>query len=764
MRSAIGARVLWPLALIGLVTVVLTTALTLFATGRMIADAKALDRELAAERVRSAELVPGVALRGLANDYAYWSEMAEFVGAPSEEFRANNFESDTFAIQGVDALLILDAGGRAVFAGANESVLEAWPPGTPTTQVFEGEYSFLVMPADLVEILKSSNAAMIASKSESAVLGWVQSEYGWFQVGAAAIGRHDGYERRDGLFILARWLGDARMSDRHKVAQMRYSIVPLDAPATDSDAVDVVLSDPDHGPEVRATGDHRFSIGTTLEQFRWFAAVQQAAFVLVALLGIAVVVERRVARRVEMLRLGVEQRRSGEQKALRLPPPDDELTALGLEFSRVYDSLAEAQKSWRGAALTDSLTGLPNRSALIYDLDAANIDRVAPRSLALIDLDGFKQVNDQFGHAVGDECLHRVALAMSAEMAGHGRLYRLGGDEFAAVTGANAEGVARGLVSAVAAAVATDPSRFGRVGASAGWVSLGERPSVSDALAAADLAMYEAKRSGGRSVVAFTDGMRLLRQERLSLEDRLRKAVDGKLISAAFQPVVCGDSGALYAVEALARWRDEERGVVPPIRFIELAEKIGLVSRIDLMVLEHGLACLNALAAVAPDCRLQVNLSPRSIDGVGIVEALVGACRRAGVAPARVTFEVTESAFASEAASPLPVLSSLRSQGFGVALDDFGVGHSSLSRLAHFAPDALKIDGQFVRDLDGPGGKIVATIVALARQFGIRTTAEFVETDEQWHLLAQKGCDYMQGYGIAEPMGADALATWLRSR
>jgi EAL domain-containing protein (putative c-di-GMP-specific phosphodiesterase class I) len=126
--------------------------------------------------------------------------------------------------------------------------------------------------------------------------------------------------------------------------------------------------------------------------------------------------------------------------------------------------------------------------------------------------------------------------------------------------------------------------------------------------------------------------------------------------------------------------------------------------------------------------------------------------------------EVTESAFASGAASPLLVLSSLREQGFGIALDDFGVGHSSLSRLARFAPDEVKIDGQFVRDLDGPGGKIVATIVALARQFGIRTTAEFVETDDQCRHLAQRGCDYMQGYGIAEPMSAEALAAWLRSR
>jgi diguanylate cyclase (GGDEF)-like protein len=764
MRSVIGARVLLPLALIGGATLVLTTALTWFATGSMIADARALDRTLAGERVRSAELVPGVALRALANDYAHWNDMAEFVAAPNDEFRISNFESDTFIPYGIDAVLITDAGGGLAFAGANESILQAWSPGKPAARVFDGEYSLYVMPDDLVETLRSSGAAIIATQRESSVLGWVPSDHGWLQVGVAAIGRHDQYERRDGLVFFARYMSEARMSERHGIAQMTYAIAPLDGRPAGVDTIDVVLADADHGPQARAVGEHVFVIGPTLEKFRWFAAAQQAAFVLVALLGIAWVVERRVVRRVESLRRGVEQLRDGRREALCLPSPDDELTALGLEFSVLLESLAEAQKAWRGAALTDSLTGLPNRSALIHDLDTAKTEPSTPRALSLIDLDGFKQVNDQFGHATGDQCLRRVALTMSAEMAGHGRLYRLGGDEFAAVTSADAEHVAQRLVAAVAAAVATDPARFGRVGASAGWVALDERPSVSDALAAADLAMYEAKRSGGRCVIAFTSDMRELRHENLSLEQRLREAVDGRLIRAVFQPIISGDSGELHAVEALARWSDEERGLVPPVRFIELAEKIGLVSRIDLTVLEQGLACLSALADVAPQCRLQVNLSPRSIDRPGIVEDLLGACRRAGVAPDRVTLEVTESAFASGAASPLLVLSSLREQGFGIALDDFGVGHSSLSRLARFAPDEVKIDGQFVRDLDGPGGKIVATIVALARQFGIRTTAEFVETDDQCRHLAQRGCDYMQGYGIAEPMSAEALAAWLRSR
>jgi EAL domain-containing protein (putative c-di-GMP-specific phosphodiesterase class I) len=276
--------------------------------------------------------------------------------------------------------------------------------------------------------------------------------------------------------------------------------------------------------------------------------------------------------------------------------------------------------------------------------------------------------------------------------------------------------------------------------------------------------MYEAKREGGGCVIAFTNDMRARRHERLSLESRLRDAVEQRRIGAAFQPVVDARTGALYAVEALARWRDEERGDVPPSRFIELAEAVGLVARIDLAILAQGLECLRSLASVAPDCRLQFNLSPRSIDRPGIVDAILEACHRARIAPARVTVEVTESAFASEAATPLLVLSSLRSHGFGIALDDFGVGHSSFSRLAKFAPDTLKIDGQFVRDLEGPGGHIVAAVVALARQFRIRTTAEFVETDAQWRRLAEHGCDCLQGYGVGVPMSGDALAAWLRSR
>lgn len=767
IRRGIGLRVLVPLALIGAVTLIVTTALTAFATGRMIDDARRLDAQRAMERIQSIELATGQALRAVADDYAHWNDMVAFVAAPSDAFRENNFAVETLDSLDADGLLVLDARGTLLVSGMTDSGIARWSPDHARVLAFDGASRLWAMPEDLVALIRDSAPARLAAREESRLLAWVPSQRHWLQVGVAAIGPYNDTsdERRDGLVAFIRVLDEERMADRRKRAQADYALQPLGhrVPA-EADLIQAVLADPEHGPQAMAVGRHRFVLAPTLENFRWFATAQQAAFLIVALLAIAVVVERRVVRRVDALRVGVEGLRSGRRHALALPGPDDELSVLGDEFSRLYASLERTRNAWRGAALTDALSGLPNRSALIRDLgDHGRADDPAAM-LFFIDLDGFKQVNDQFGHAVGDECLREVAMAMARQGGEHVRLYRLGGDEFAALGHGDAHGIGERLVAAVGSIAATDPVRFGRIGASIGWVALRGGVEVSDALAAADIAMYEAKREGGACVIAFTDEMGERRRERLSLEDRLRHAIAEQRIRAVFQPIVDAGTDRLYAVEALARWRDEERGDVPPARFIELAEAAGLVARIDLAVLAQGLACLRVLADLAPDCRLQVNLSPRSLDSPGIVDAILDACRQAHVAPARLTIEVTESAFASEAVTPHLVLASLRSHGFGIALDDFGVGHSSLARLARFAPDTLKIDGQFVRDHEGAGGMIVETVIALARHFRIRTTAEFVETDAQRLFLVAKGCDALQGYGIGVPMRTEALVEWVRAR
>ena len=765
MRRGIGLRVLVPLALIGAATLVVTTALTAFATGRMIDDARRLDATRAAERIESIELATGQGLRAVADDYAHWNDMVEFVRAPDDEFRRNNFAAETLDSLDADGVLVLDAAGRRIVAAMTVEGLARWAPGTARPPAFPGASRLVAMPDDLIARVDRSDAARRARDTEAQVLSWLPGEPHWLQAGVAAIGPYSGGARRDGLVAFVRILDEGRMAERRRRAQADYALRPLGEPVDASvGTLRVLLSDPEGGAQAQAVGVHAFVLAPTLERFRWFATAQQAAFLLVALLAIAVVVERRVVRRVDALRAGVDGLRSGRRNALALPGPEDELSTLGAEFSRLYDSLDETQKAWRGAALTDALSGLPNRSALIRDLGALAREGGSDAALFFVDLDGFKQVNDQFGHAVGDDCLRQVAQAMSQGDGEPLRAYRLGGDEFAALARGDAAAMARQLATAVAAVAAADPTRFGRIGASIGWVALRGAFTVSDALASADIAMYEAKRAGGGCGVAYADEMGERRRERLSLEDRLRQAIAGQRIRAVFQPIVEAGTGRLYAVEALARWRDDERGDVPPLRFIELAEAAGLVARIDLAILAQGLDGLRHLQDIAPDCRLQVNLSPRSLDRPGIVDALLAACAQAAVAPTRVTIEVTESAFASDAGTPLHTLSSLRDHGFGIALDDFGVGHSSLSRLAQFAPDTLKIDGQFVRDLEGAGGLIVATVVALARQFRIRTTAEFVETEAQRRRLAEHGCDYVQGYGVGVPMDVEALSRWWASR
>jgi EAL domain-containing protein (putative c-di-GMP-specific phosphodiesterase class I) len=276
--------------------------------------------------------------------------------------------------------------------------------------------------------------------------------------------------------------------------------------------------------------------------------------------------------------------------------------------------------------------------------------------------------------------------------------------------------------------------------------------------------MYEAKRAGGSRLVDYVPSMREALVERESIERRLRRALDEGRIDVAFQPIVSAVDGRLTAVEALARWNDAERGRVPPSRFVPVAEEAGFSAELDLQVLAKALPALVALRRETPALVLQVNLAPPSLLSPGIVERIDGLVRAAGVPPEAMLLEVTESALAADPNAITGVIERLRALGLRIALDDFGTGYSSMARLAELKPSALKIDGQFVRDHQGDGDRIIRSILGLAKAFGLHATAEFVETDAQRDYLRALGCDALQGYGIAEPMPEEKLLAWVEAR
>ncbi len=400
---------------------------------------------------------------------------------------------------------------------------------------------------------------------------------------------------------------------------------------------------------------------------------------------------------------------------------------------------AEGEERLRRQALHDPLTGLPNRTLLdehlVVALAAAR--RGGQRlGLAFIDLDQFKVVNDSLGHAAGDELLREVARRLDGARRAGDVLARQGGDEFLVVLrDVDGEQGALAAVERLLEALRA-PMRLGdvelQIDASAG-VSLFPRDAAdADTLARhADAAMYQAKGRAARLALYAPSPHDAL--SRLSLAARLRHAVERDELELHFQPIVRLADCAVMGVEPLLRWRDPERGLVLPSDFIAVAEETGVIDALGEWTLRA--VCGQAVAWEAEGLRpnIGLNVSPRQLRSPAFAERFAGEVARHGIDPSRLVVELTETAWTQEPERTLPVLDALRAAGFPLALDDFGVGASSLARLLDLPVAVMKIDRAFLRDVPGdPRARaVVAAILALAEATGCDVVAEGVETEAQ---------------------------------
>ena len=425
-------------------------------------------------------------------------------------------------------------------------------------------------------------------------------------------------------------------------------------------------------------------------------------------------------------------------------------------------------------AYHDPLTGLPNRAQLAESVHSAiESARQTNRSVGLVclDLDDFKLVNDSLGHPVGDELLVSIARRLE-RLKRHGDLLaRTGGDEFfMLLPDLPADGIdaavtsAKRVSAALAEAVEVEGAEF-HVSASLG-VSIFPRLAIGgeELLRQADTAMYQAKRAGRAGHMVYTpEEQHPL--DRLSLTARLRRSIDGNELELHYQPIYSLESGQPAAVEALLRWNDPSRGLVPPAAFIPAAEHSGLIDPIGEWVIDELCRQAAEWQVLGLTPRLSVNAAPRELRRPEYVDSLGAALARHGVEPSRLVVEVTESAAMDEAAARGP-LERLHALGVGVAIDDFGEGFSSLSRLREMPVDQIKIDRSFMRDVPrSPSASAVVTaIIRLAQALGREVVAEGVETEEQRVFLAAQGCPMAQGYHLARPLpAAEATALLLRA-
>jgi diguanylate cyclase (GGDEF)-like protein/PAS domain S-box-containing protein len=434
-----------------------------------------------------------------------------------------------------------------------------------------------------------------------------------------------------------------------------------------------------------------------------------------------------------------------------------------------------AERELRRLAFFDAVTGLPNRSQFESRVRAA-VSRARRRgravALLLVDLDNFKLVNDSLGHGAGDRLLRRVAGRLRGTEGDRGLLARHGGDEFVLLLSDlprdGAEQLAREASDQLALRLAKPFTVSGaefHVEASIGISIYPEDADGAEALLQhADVAMYQSK-GRGRAASTVYAGVTHDPLERLSLSRRLRRAIARDELTLYFQPIVWTASGRLHSMEALLRWEDPDRGLVHPDRFIPAAEEMGLLDPIGAWVIDALAAQIGAWRAQGMEPKVSFNVSPRELLRPDFASELGERLRGAGVEPGMLTMELTESATLREPERIGPLLRELRALGLQLAIDDFGAGWSSLSRLRLLPVQILKIDRSFLRPIpeDPEAGAIVRAVIALSDALGMTTVAEGVERPVQQHFLAAQGCPLSQGHLFGDALPPAAMTERLLS-
>ncbi|QEL64215.1 diguanylate cyclase/phosphodiesterase with PAS/PAC sensor [Oryzomicrobium terrae] len=450
-----------------------------------------------------------------------------------------------------------------------------------------------------------------------------------------------------------------------------------------------------------------------------------------------------------------------------------EVTHYIAAFSDITERKA-AEAQVRHMAEYDALTNLPNRVLLQDRLGQAiaAAQRGGGRmALIFIDLDRFKNINDSLGHAIGDQVLCQVGARLADTVRASDTVSRLGGDEFVVLLPEldapnQAASVAEKLLVALSQPLQADGHELAVTPSIGIAVFPEDGQDGSTLLKNADAAMYYAKDNGRNNFQFFTPEMNARVSERLALENNLRQAIARNELFLHYQPQFDLQTGELTGCEALVRWQHPELGLIPPSRFIPVAEDSGLILPLGHWVLRE--ACRQAKAWQDAGLRpipVAVNLSAVQFRQARLATMIADVLAESGLAPRWLELELTESMLMEDGERHTTALADLKALGVGLALDDFGTGYSSLSYLKRFDLDTLKIDRSFVQSLpdDSEDAALTTAIIGIARQFGLKTVAEGVETEAQRAFLAAQGCTLMQGFLLARPMAGAELAELLET-
>lgn len=435
---------------------------------------------------------------------------------------------------------------------------------------------------------------------------------------------------------------------------------------------------------------------------------------------------------------------------------------------KANDALRKSEKAFQYAALHDSLTNLANRQkfndALKALIDEYKDDPSTAFQVLFLDISRFKNINDSLGHTIGDKVLIIVAKRFLRMLRPNDVVARIGGDEFAIIlrdlsTVGKAQKIARKIYQNLAQPFSLSGNRI-FIGVNIGIAPCDvEYDNAEEILRDADIAMHFAKEKG-IGVAVFTKELRSRFLERVRLESDLRYAIERNELSMHYQPLVSLETGEIIGFEALLRWHHSELGMIPPVKFIPLAEDSGLIVPITIWILQETCNQLAQWQNISPSYEnliMSVNISGKHLNNDELIDDVEQALEASGLSPESLKLEITESVAMENAENTIEVLTRLKSLGVQLSIDDFGTGYSSLNYLHRLPFDTLKIDRSFVYSVGekGENSEILQTIISLAKNLKMKVIAEGIETESQLNLLQNLGCDYGQGYLMSKPKPRD---------
>ncbi|WP_028876230.1 EAL domain-containing protein [Teredinibacter turnerae] len=427
--------------------------------------------------------------------------------------------------------------------------------------------------------------------------------------------------------------------------------------------------------------------------------------------------------------------------------------------------LKTAQMELEKLAFYDPLTDLPNRRFFRghLELTIAAAKKYDKRlAVMMTDLDDFKKINDTFGHDAGDQLLMQIGKRLKAASASIDVVSRMGGDEFMLLvknidSSSQLDHKANNILRALREKMEINGQQV-EVGGSIGIaVFPNDAITYEELIRYADIALYNAKSMGGNTVSYYSSDLDKRIKDKMRLEQKLRVALDKRLLEVYIQPIYDAATREMIKGEALVRWMDPEEGFISPEVFVSLAEESGLIYDLGSLVLEKVCAYLHENEGklhLLGMRTIAVNLSARQFFASQLVTYIEATFKRYQIDPKQIEFELTESMVMDDVDQAIDIMRSIRNLGSSLSIDDFGTGYSSLSYLKQFPINTLKIDRSFIKDIpeDKNDVEIAYTIIAMAHNLGLTVVAEGVETKEQWQLLREKNCDYLQGYYFARPM------------